>query len=109
MAQLGGRTIRTLVTSLEALSDDGKLVLMFDREESGNVKIRTRLPWESAWANNGSSFQLGARNASTSAMLAQQRWDLGFRARVEACSLAMRTTYGVPGGCRAPEEHRDRA
>ena len=63
MAQLGGRTIRTLVTSLEALSDDGKLVLMFDREESGNVRIRTRLPWESAWANNGSSFQLGARNA----------------------------------------------
>jgi hypothetical protein len=51
MAQLGGKSIRTTIQSLEVLSDDGKQVLMFDTLESG-VKIRVRAAHESPWGSH---------------------------------------------------------
>lgn len=73
MAQLGGRTLRSLVTSLELLSDDEKLVLMLDRQEDGSVRVRTRKPWESTWASEGDSFTLKAADArSVSALFGSQ-------------------------------------
>lgn len=61
MAQLGGKSVRTLITSLEVLSDDGQHVLMFDTLDGlggGGVKIRVRRPWESAWASDAPTFTL---------------------------------------------------
>jgi len=59
MAQLGGKSIRTVVTSLEILSDDGKQVLMLDAQDGG-VKIRVRQAFESAWGSyNGWTVSKG--------------------------------------------------
>jgi len=49
MAHLGGKSIRTVVTSLEVLSDDGKMVLMLDGSGDG-VVIKTRKIHESTYA-----------------------------------------------------------
>ncbi len=66
MASLGGRNLRTIVTSLEVLADNGEDVLMFDRIEEaqgGGVKIRTRKVWESPWSYDGATFMVGRTDA----------------------------------------------
>jgi hypothetical protein len=62
-ARLGGRTVRSLITSLEVLSDDEKQVLMLDRQEDGSIVIKTRAPHESAWSSNGPRFEVKAADA----------------------------------------------
>ena len=63
MAQLGGRSIRTLVTSLEALSDDGQFVLMFDTSGETGTVVKTRRPWESTWGSELPTFTLDRRSS----------------------------------------------
>jgi hypothetical protein len=66
MAQLGGKSVRTLVTSLEILSDDGTVVLMLDSMDGlggGGVKIRTRKPWESTWSGSLPMWSIAPRDA----------------------------------------------
>jgi hypothetical protein len=64
-ARLGGRTIRTIITQLEVLSDDGSLVAMFDRGEDGSVLLRTRLPHESPWKSETPRFSITKNDALT--------------------------------------------
>jgi hypothetical protein len=69
MAQLGGRSIRTLITALEVLSDDEKNVLMVNRNEDGSVQIKTRLRYASSWGSEGPTFAVKAEDARTLALL----------------------------------------
>lgn len=68
MAQLGGRNVRTLLTSLEVLSDDGKTVLMLDSADGlggGGCKIKVRKPFESTYAYDIPTFTLTKKDAET--------------------------------------------
>src|SRR5512139_4069658 len=72
MGQLGGKSVRTLVTSLEILSDDGEHVLMVDSVDGlggGGVKFRVRRPWDSTWGSGFPTFTVAARDADVVAKL----------------------------------------
>ena len=62
-AKLGGRSVRTILTSLELLSDNGEQVLMFDRQEDGSIVIKARAPYETAWASSGPRFEVAKYDA----------------------------------------------
>lgn len=64
MATLGGKSIRTIVTSLEVLSDDGKHVLMLDQASSdGGVRIRVRKTHDSKWGYDHPTFTVSKQDA----------------------------------------------
>lgn len=68
MAQLGGKNVRTLLTSLEVLSDDGKTVLMLDSADGlggGGVKIKTRKPFESTYNYDLPTWTITKKDAET--------------------------------------------
>lgn len=62
-AQLSGRATRTLITSMEVLSDDEKQVLMLDRQEDGSIIIKTRAPHESPYYSDGPRWEVKAKDA----------------------------------------------
>lgn len=64
-ARLGGRSIRTIITALEVLSDDGSLVAMFSRSEDGSASLRTRLPHEPSWGGESPRFSITKADAAT--------------------------------------------
>jgi hypothetical protein len=66
MATLGGKSVRTVITSLEVLSDDRSLVLMLDSMDGlggGGIRIRTRKPWESQWSGSLATWTVGPSDA----------------------------------------------
>jgi hypothetical protein len=68
MAQLGGKNVRTLLTSLEVLSDDGKTVLMLDSADGlggGGVKIKVRKPFESTYNYDLPTWTVTKKDAET--------------------------------------------
>jgi hypothetical protein len=68
-AQLSGRTLRTLLTELELLSNDETQVLTFLRNQDGTIVIRTRLPHEDYWSSSGARFEISEKDARTLGML----------------------------------------
>lgn len=62
-ATLSGRATRTLITSLELLSDDETQVLMLDRQEDGSIVIKVRAPYESTWSASGPRYEVKAADA----------------------------------------------
>src|SRR6185503_18437358 len=64
-SKLGGKAVRTLITSLEVLSNDEQSVLMIDRQEDGSIVLKTRKVYENAWSSNGPRFEIEAKDART--------------------------------------------
>lgn len=64
MAQLGGKNVRTLVTQLELLSDDGSYVLTIENTDSSTgPRIKVRRPWQSPWDSGLAVWQVATRDA----------------------------------------------
>lgn len=101
MATLGGRSSVTRLTALEVLSDDGTLVLMFDRQDdAGSMVIKTRKPWESAWSSDGTRFSVLSQEAKLLGQLLSNG-DVSYsRAQIEAINASDFTAQApisVPG------------
>jgi hypothetical protein len=62
-SKLGGRSVRTLITSLEVISDDQKHVLMLDRGENGDVTVKVRFAYENYWSASGPVFSVDDKDA----------------------------------------------
>ena len=68
MAQLGGKAVRTVITQLELLADDGSFVLMLDAITDGGAALKVRRPWESTWGSYP-TFTITRRDADIVAKL----------------------------------------
>jgi hypothetical protein len=68
MATLAGRAIRTVIHSLEVVSDDSQTVLMLDRGTDGSVVLKIRKAHEDSWSATGPRFNVVQSDA---AILAQ--------------------------------------